>query len=213
VESIAPPSAKLPCTREATGPFPDERTKRCSFTSATFRGLVNLKIALIPSSHEQHFIPLPPLYCGQKANMGSVSPERSAVPKGIYCPIITFFTNDSLQDLDLNAQAEHTKYLIEAGVHGITILGTTGEAPLLLNGERNVITQTVVLVRNQLNARTTIVVGCSAQSVRETVSLCQDAKQNGAEYALILPPSYWAAASTPTLIENFYTLVCLAKKI
>src|SRR5271155_1333572 len=100
--------------------------------------------------------------------MGSVSPERSAVPKGIYCPIVTFFTNDSLQEIDLNAQAEHTKYLIEAGVHGITILGTTGEAPLLLREERNAVTKVIVSVRNQLNARTKIVVGCSAQGVRET---------------------------------------------
>jgi 4-hydroxy-2-oxoglutarate aldolase len=143
--------------------------------------------------------------------MGSVSPEPSAVPKGIYCPIITYFTNDSVQDLDLKAQAAQTRYLIEAGVHGITILGTTGEAPLLSIEERNAITQAVVSVRNQLNARTTIVVGCSAQSVRETVKLCRDAKANGAEYALVLPPSYWAAASTPAVIENFYNLVCLRK--
>ncbi|KAL4861243.1 hypothetical protein BDV12DRAFT_71246 [Aspergillus spectabilis] len=133
--------------------------------------------------------------------------QESTVPKGIYCPTITFFTNDSSQDLDLEAQAKHTKYLIEAGVHGITVLGTTGEAPLLSRKERNAVTKAVVTVKNQLNATTTIVVGCSAQSVRETIEICQEAKENGGQYALVLPPSYWAAASTPTVIENFYHLV------
>ncbi|OQD60216.1 hypothetical protein PENPOL_c026G02843 [Penicillium polonicum] len=133
--------------------------------------------------------------------------QEPTVPKGIYCPTITFFTNDSSQDLNLEAQAKHAKYLFEAGVHGITVLGTTGEAPMLSRKERDAVTKAVVSAKSQMNAETTIVVGCSAQSVRETIEMCQEAKANGGQYALVLPPSYWAAASTPTVIENFYRLV------
>lgn len=139
--------------------------------------------------------------------MGSISHEMSAVPKGIYCPTITFFIDDDTQELDLQAQADHVKYLIESGVHGLTVLGTTGEAPLLSREERNAVTKVASSVKTQMNAGTTIVVGCSAQSVRETIAMCQDAKANGGQYALILPPSYWVAASTPAVIENFYIMV------
>jgi hypothetical protein len=144
--------------------------------------------------------------------MGSICPPRpissAVVPRGIYCPTITFFKNDSAQDLDLEAQAKHAKFLIQSGVHGITVLGTTGEAPLLTHEERNAVTKTVFSVREQMNTRTALVVGCSAQSVRETLQMCKDAAANGGEFALVLPPSYWAAASTPAVIENFYTMVC-----
>jgi dihydrodipicolinate synthase/N-acetylneuraminate lyase len=132
------------------------------------------------------------------------------MPKGIYCPTITFFTNDSSQDLDLKAQAKHTEFLIKAGVHGITVLGTTGEAPLLSHEERNALTRCISSVRDQMNARTTLVVGCSAQSVRETIKMCKDAKANGGEFALVLPPSYWTAASNPVMIEKFYNMVSIS---
>ena len=33
--------------------------------------------------------------------------------------------------------------------------------------------------------------GCSAESVKETVVFCTDAKANGADYGLVLPPSYY----------------------
>ena len=141
--------------------------------------------------------------------MGSISPETSSVPRGIYCPAITFFTNDSSQDLDLKAQADHIRFLIDADVHGITILGTTGESVLLSRDERNAVIKTVATVRKEMKATTTLVVGCSAQSVRETVRMCDDAASHGGEYALVLPPSYWKAASTPAVIENFYRMVSL----
>lgn len=139
--------------------------------------------------------------------MGSISPDFSAVPRGIYCPTITFFQNDGTEDIDLKAQAEHARFLIQSGVHGITIHGTTGESVLLSHAERNAITKTIAAVRRELNASTTLVVGCSAQSVREIVRMCEDAKAHGGQYALVLPPSYWAAASTPAMIENFYKMV------
>ena len=139
--------------------------------------------------------------------MGSLSPDFSAVPCGIYCPTITFFKNDGSEDIDLEAQAEHARFLIQSGVHGITIHGTTGESILLSHEERNAITETIASVRREMNASTTLVVGCSAQSVREVVKMCVDAKANGGQYALVLPPSYWAAASTPIMIENFFKSV------
>lgn len=139
--------------------------------------------------------------------MASLPPlsQPSAVPRGIYCPTITFFKNDSNQDLDLDRQAEHTRYLLESGVHGIVVHGTTGESVLLSHEERNTITSLVAKARQEMSkSHISLVVGCPAQSTREVLKMCRDAKANGGDFALVLPPSYWAKAVTPTVIEQFY---------
>lgn len=137
---------------------------------------------------------------------GTMSEEQeSAVPRGIYCPIITFFTNDEKQDLDLDRQTRHVKFLIDAGVHGLVVHGTTGESILLSTEERNTITKLVSKLRDEANKPMPVVVGCSAQSTRETLKMCTDAHVNGGDFALVLPPSYWVKASTPAMLESFYT--------
>jgi dihydrodipicolinate synthase/N-acetylneuraminate lyase len=127
------------------------------------------------------------------------------VPRGIYCPTITFFKNDSDQDLDLDRQSEHIRYILQSGVHGIVVHGTTGESVLLSHEERNTITRLVAKTRQELNrSNVSLVVGCPAQSTREVLKMCRDAKDNGADFALVLPPSYWAKAVTPAVIEQFF---------
>lgn len=167
--------------------------------------LVSNNVPLSPHPLQFSFFSLKVFLVSPK--MGSMSPDSSAIPRGIYCPTITFFKNDGTEDIDLKAQEEHARFLIQSGVHGITIHGTTGESVMLSHAERNAIIKSIASVRKAMNARTTLVVGCSAASVREIVRMCEDAKANGGQYALVLPPSYWAAASTPAMIENFYNTV------
>ena len=131
--------------------------------------------------------------------------QESAVPCGIYCPIIAFFNNDDKQDLDLTRQTEHVKFLLDSGVHGLVVHGTTGESVLLSTEERNTLTKLVSQLRDEANKSTPVVVGCSAQSTRETLKMCTDAHANGGNFALVLPPFFWVKAATPAMIESFYT--------
>ena len=132
-------------------------------------------------------------------------------PAGIYCPTITFFENDSSQDVDLTAQEEHIRFLLSANIHGITIHGTTGEAPMLSHSERNTILKLAARARRDMDRveSTALVVGCSGQSTREVVAMCKDVAECEGDFALVLPPSYWSKASTPQAIEDFYTEVSL----
>lgn len=43
-----------------------------------------------------------------------------------------------------------------------------------------------------------------AQSTREAIEMCQEAQIAGADYALILPPSYYPAWMTPEAIQGFF---------
>lgn len=139
--------------------------------------------------------------------MGSLLPSKPSIPAGIYCPTITFFQPNPTQDIDFDAQSAQARFLMKAGVHGITIHGTTGESVLLSKEERIAVIKAIAAVKKDLKSPTTLVVGCSAESVRETVKMCKDAKENGGEYALVLPPSYWVKASTNEMLEAFFTKV------
>ena len=54
----------------------------------------------------------------------------SLVLKGIIPPLVTPFTPGS-EDLDESALRAEIDYLLEAGVHGLTLCGSTGEGHTL----------------------------------------------------------------------------------
>jgi 4-hydroxy-2-oxoglutarate aldolase len=132
-----------------------------------------------------------------------------SLPRGIYCPSITFFQPNETQDLNLALQEEHTRYLISSGIQGIVLHGTTGESVLLSHDERNAITALVSKLRAEMNAEkgVKLIVGCSAQSTREVISMCEDAKRCGGDAVLVLPPSYWAKEMTVEVLADFYAEV------
>lgn len=115
--------------------------------------------------------------------------RRQLLP-GIYVPTVAFFQAN--EDLDLETTARHAVRLAEAGVTGITVQGSNGEAVHLSPKERSLVT---LATREALDSASfkhvPVMVGCAAQSTRDTIELCQDAHGAGGDCALILPPSYY----------------------
>lgn len=126
---------------------------------------------------------------------------------GINTPMVAFFDPET-EDVDVAATAKHAIRLAKAGMTSLTTQGSNGEAVHLTREERILITSTV---REALDSASftsmPVVVGCSAQSVRETIQLCQDAYQAGGDYALILPPSYYKTSYTKQSLLDYYTSV------
>jgi len=123
---------------------------------------------------------------------------------GINVPMVTFFDPET-EDLDLAAVAKHAVRLAKAGLTAITCQGSNGEAVHLTKEERIQVTSTTRKALDEAGfADMPIVVGCGAQSVRETVEFCKDAHRAGGDYALVLPPSYYKSAYKPaSFIEYF----------
>ncbi|KAI5789651.1 hypothetical protein DFH27DRAFT_207301 [Peziza echinospora] len=138
-----------------------------------------------------------------------MSTERAPVPliPGIYAPTMTFF-DPVTEDLDLPTIAKHSVRLAEAGLVGLVTCGSNGEAVHLSREERALVTKTT---RDALDAAgytaVSVMVGCSAQSVRETIILCTDAKAAGGDYALIIPPSFFRTKMDDVAIEAYFTKV------
>lgn len=128
---------------------------------------------------------------------------------GVYVPTVCFF-DPITEDLDTATIATHAVRLAKAGVTGLCTQGSNGEAVHLTHSERQTVTSTT---RSALNAagfsHIPVIVGCGTQSIRETVEYCREAYAAGGDYALVLPPSYYAPLFSPsaaTVIEFFKTV-------
>lgn len=128
--------------------------------------------------------------------------DKRVLSVGAYPPTPTFFFPGT-EDLDLKTIREHAVRLANAGVAGLTPMGSNGEAVHLTSEERRVVTfETRKALTEAGYTQMPIIVGCGAQSTRETILLCYDAYKNGGDFALVLPPSYYSGLFEPSSATN-----------
>ena len=140
------------------------------------------------------------------------NPARPLVP-GVYAPTIAFF-DDKTEDLDIPTIKRHAVRLAFAGLHGLVTQGSNGEAVHLSRTERKAVTAATREALDEAGYNDIpVIVGCGAQSIRETIELCQEAQVSGGDYAMILPPSYYAALYTSESQFEFFTRVADASPI
>jgi 4-hydroxy-tetrahydrodipicolinate synthase len=115
--------------------------------------------------------------------------------QGIIPPLVTpLLDNDTLDIEGLERLIEHT---ISGGVHGIFILGTTGEfASLSYKLRKELIERTSKLI----NGRVPLLVGITDSAFTESLNLAKIAANSGAD-AVVLSPPYYFAAGQPELLE------------
>lgn len=141
--------------------------------------------------------------------MSPTTTTASRLPaRGIYAPTLTFYKEDN-DSIDLETTVAHALRLARAGLAGLVIMGSNGEAPLVEPEERRAI---VAAIRAALNEEglqnANLIVGTGAQSLKVTLKQTQDAAQAGADFALVLPPSYWPPAMTKPVLHAFFDQVC-----
>ncbi|CAK7225656.1 hypothetical protein SBRCBS47491_005963 [Sporothrix bragantina] len=131
--------------------------------------------------------------------------KRRLLP-GVYVPTMCFF-DPVTENVDTNTIARHAVRLARTGVMGLATQGSNGEAVHLTHSERRLVTQTTRVALDTAGfAHMPIIVGCGSQSTRETIELCQEAWASGGDFALVLPPSYYAplfAPSSQTILDYF----------
>uniref|UniRef100_A0A0B7K7H5 4-hydroxy-2-oxoglutarate aldolase, mitochondrial n=1 Tax=Bionectria ochroleuca TaxID=29856 RepID=A0A0B7K7H5_BIOOC len=136
------------------------------------------------------------------------SSARLLIP-GVYVPTMCFFKLES-EEIDTDTITQHAVRLARAGVTGLATQGSNGEAVHLTHAERQLVTATT---RRALDgngfAHMPLIVGCGSQSTRETIEFCTEAYESGGDYALVLPPSYYATLFSPGLrtIVDFFEKV------
>ena len=105
---------------------------------------------------------------------------------GLMPAMVTPF--DERGEVDLQAAEAVVERFIEAGVDGISPLGSTGEFSHLLHEERRGFAEGVTTI---VAGRVPVVVGVGATGTREAVDLARHAEGAGADGVLVVSPFYW----------------------
>ncbi|CAN6632316.1 hypothetical protein TRVA0_013S02234 [Trichomonascus vanleenenianus] len=131
---------------------------------------------------------------------------------GVYTPSPTFFKNsgpNGRQEVDVEAQVQHTKFLADNGISGVVLLGSTGEMIHMTRKER---IQLISGVRKGLDAEDKyksfpILAGVAHHGVEDTLEEIKVMKEAGAVYAMVLAPNYFAPSQTQEGIISWFTAV------
>ncbi|CAM1502716.1 Fc.00g074920.m01.CDS01 [Cosmosporella sp. VM-42] len=138
--------------------------------------------------------------------MGSMATTGTkAFPPGIHVPCLTWFGSDASQEIDWDVQKKHIEFLITSGLDGIVIAGTNGEAVTLTSEEKSQLLRTTREIAVRVGRPDVpITMGTSGHSTRDVIAETRLAKEAGADYALVLVPSYFHFAMTQDAIIAFF---------
>ena len=117
---------------------------------------------------------------------------------GVVSPMVTPLKADGT--LDAAGTERLVEHILAGGVHGLFLLGTTGEAPDLPYEVRRELVERVCRL---VNGRVPVLVGITDTVFSESLKLAEFAKSCGAA-ALVAAPPYYFAAGQPELIA-YYT--------
>src|ERR671915_2563871 len=106
--------------------------------------------------------------------------------KGLMPAMVTPF--DDRGEVDLAATEAGIERFIEAGVDGISPLGSTGEFSHLTGEERKRFAEEVTRI---VAGRVPLVIGVGAAGTKEMVELARHAQGAGADAVLVVSPFYW----------------------
>ena len=116
---------------------------------------------------------------------------------GIIPPVVTPMTAD--QELDIPGLLKHIDFMLSKGVHGIFVLGTTGEFYALDEREKQEVTAAAVA---HCKGRSPVYVGTGAETTREVIRITKMAEKEGAAGVSVITP-YFIKPNQAELVEHF----------
>jgi 4-hydroxy-tetrahydrodipicolinate synthase len=120
--------------------------------------------------------------------------------RGLMPAMVTPF--DEHGEVDLAATEAVVERFIEAGVDGISPLGSTGEFSHLTGEERKRFAEEVSRI---VAGRVPLVIGVGAAGTKEMVELARHAQGAGADAVLVVSPFYWKVGEE-ALFRHFATV-------
>jgi 4-hydroxy-2-oxoglutarate aldolase len=121
---------------------------------------------------------------------------------GVMGPMVTPFKAD--ESLDIPGFEQNVRGHIAAGLHGVLVAGSTGEAALLTDDERRMLTE---VARKLVPDDRILLVGTGAESTRHCIARCRDAASSGADAVLVVAPHYYSSSMTPPAVKAHYLRV------
>lgn len=126
--------------------------------------------------------------------------------EGVMPAITTQF--DSEGALSLKAFKNNLTHQIKAGVHGIILGGTLGEASTLTISEKESLLKTTL---EQVEGKIPVIMNIAEQSTDQAIVSAKDAETNGASGLMLLPPMRYKATETETVA--YFSAVALSTSL
>lgn len=124
--------------------------------------------------------------------------------KGVFGPVVTTFQT-ATGDVDSEGFARNVRAHLDAGMHGIVVTGSTGEAALLDERERMTLVETA---RKQIASDRILIVGTGAESTRTAQRYTRLAAERGADAVLVVAPHYYGGkAMTHAALAAHYSTI------
>lgn len=122
--------------------------------------------------------------------------------RGIYAPATTPFARNG--ELDRAAFEHNVRAHMRHGLSGVVVTGSTGEAPLLDERERESL---VEWARPLVTGDHRLLAGAGAESTRTTLHYARRAAERGADAVLVVAPHYFASGMTDAALRAHYLRV------
>lgn len=103
--------------------------------------------------------------------------------EGVYVPVVTPFRSD--ESVDEAAFAAAVEFLLDAGIAGVVVGGTTGEYYAMSLEER---TAQLELGAKLIAGKAQLIAGCNSGATRDVIALAQHAQGHGYEAIMLSPP-------------------------
>lgn len=117
--------------------------------------------------------------------------------EGVYPALTTAFTKKG--DLDIEEFSKNVKAQIKAGIHGMIIGGSLGEASTLLQEEKMQLLGTCLKLTKK---KIPVVVNIAERSTKAAIAVANEAQKNGADGLMVLPPMQYKPTDEET--TNFF---------
>jgi len=121
--------------------------------------------------------------------------------RGIIPPMVTPF--DERDEVDEGGLRAVARFLLNAGVHGLAVCGSTGEGHTLTPDETRRVTE---VVTEEVNGRVPLVVGIIANSTRQALLHARAVSDLPVAALMVTPPHYLFTPDEPEMFAYFRTI-------
>ena len=121
---------------------------------------------------------------------------------GIIPPIVTPFDPDG--SINLKLAEKEMKICLDAGVHGISVGGSTGEGPTLRDEE---LVDLIGVAKGLLKEEQSLVCGVMRTCTRDAVRAGLAAKEAGADAIMVTPPAYNVLVPNEQGMFDYYSTI------
>ncbi len=121
--------------------------------------------------------------------------------EGVFVANVSFFQEDG--SFDEKAARNHLEFLASKGVNGFVPCGTTSESPTLSNEERRASIRIAREVADKHGLK--VIAGCGGNYTAKVAELLIEAKELGADAALVVSP-YYNKPTQAGVLAHFRTL-------